>query len=142
MFLIDSNVLSALMSARPVPEIATWFSGQSAEQLFTASVCQAEILSGLAIMPKGRRSPELEVAARAMFLDDFEGRVLPFDIAAANADAAIFAARRSAGGPTTTIDIMIAAIGSSLGFGVVTRNVTDFDGTGVIVINPWNAPNP
>jgi hypothetical protein len=50
---------------------------------FTTSVSQAEILSGLAIMAEGRRRLDLEAAARAMFLEDFEGRVLPFNMDAA-----------------------------------------------------------
>jgi hypothetical protein len=136
-FVLDTNVLSAMMSAKPVPEIAAWISAQPAELLFTASVCQAEILSGLAIMPTGRRRLGLEAAARAMFLEDFAGRVLPFDIAAAIAYADIFAARRRAGRPTATVDLMVAAIARSQDASVVTRNIVDFDLCGVAVVNPW-----
>jgi predicted nucleic acid-binding protein len=67
MFVLDTNVLSAMMSAAPVPQVAAWVSGQPAELLFTATICQAEILSGLSIMPEGRRRSDLEAAARAMF---------------------------------------------------------------------------
>jgi predicted nucleic acid-binding protein len=137
MFLLDTNVLSALMSAEPLPEVAAWVSGQPPELLFTAAICQAEILSGLAIMPEGRRRIDLEGAARAMFLEDFEGRVLPFDMAAAVAYADIFAARRRAGRPAATIDLMIASVARSNGARVVTRNVADFDQCGVAVVNPW-----
>ena len=55
MFLLDTNVLSTLMAAQPQPEVAAWLSAQTDELLFTAAVCQAEILSGLAILPEGRR---------------------------------------------------------------------------------------
>ena len=65
MFVLDTNVLSAMMSAAPAPEVAAWVSGQPAELLFTAAICQAEILSGLSIMPAGRRRSDLEAAARA-----------------------------------------------------------------------------
>jgi toxin FitB len=142
MFVLDTNVLSAMMSAAPVPEVATWVSGQPAELLFTATVCQAEILSGLAIMPEGRRRLDLEAAARAMFAEDFEGRVLAFDMEAAVAYAEIFAARRWAGRPATTADLMIAAVARSQGASVVTRNVADFEACGVAIVNPWDAqPN-
>ena len=63
---------------------------QPSKLLFTASVCQAEILAGIAVMPHGRRRESLETAARAMFEDDFAGRVLPFDQEAAIAPMAIF----------------------------------------------------
>jgi toxin FitB len=73
-------------------------------------VCQAEILSGLAIRPQGRRRQAIKAAALSMFMEDFEGRVLPFDMAAAVAYAEVFAARRLAGRPTATLDLMIASI--------------------------------
>ena len=62
-----------------------------ADLLFTASVCQAEVLAGIAILPQGRRRRDLEAAARAMFAEDFEDRVLPFDTDAAIAYADILA---------------------------------------------------
>jgi predicted nucleic acid-binding protein len=99
MFVLDTNILSAMMAANPAPEVTAFVSGQPADLLFTASICQAEILSGIAIMPEGRRRLDLEAAARAMFLEDFERRVLPFDMEAAIAYADIFVARRWAGRP-------------------------------------------
>jgi len=139
MFILDTNVLSAMMGAQPVPQVATWVAAQKMDLLFTASVCQAEILSGLAIMPQGRRRDALEVAARAMFTEDFEGHVLPFDMPAAVAYAEIFAARRFSGRPTATLDLMIAAVARVHGASVVTRDSGGFDGCGVPVIDPWAA---
>jgi toxin FitB len=137
MFLLDTNVLSVLMTAQPPPEVGAWMSAQPPDLLFIAAICQAEILAGLAILPEGRRRFELETAARAMFLEDFDGRVLAFDSAAAVNYAAIFAARRRAGRPVATIDLMIAAIARSHGASVVTRNVSDFEGCDVAIVNPW-----
>ena len=139
MFLLDTNVLSNLRAAQPQPEVAAWLNAQTDELLFTAAVCQAEILSGLAILPEGRRRTELEVAARAMFLDDFEGRILPFDVVAAETYAEIYAARRRAGRSASTADLMIAAIARVHGARIVTRNVADFAGCSVPLINPWTA---
>jgi toxin FitB len=93
----------------------------------------------LAVLPEGRRRFELETAARAMFLEDFAGRVLPFDAPAAETYAEIFAARRRAGRPVTTIDLMIAAIARAHGASVVTRNVGDFEASDVGIIDPWSA---
>ena len=61
-------------------------------------------------MPSGRRRADLEEAARAMFADDFGGRILPSDNGAASAYAEVFAARRKVGRPSGTIDLMLAAI--------------------------------
>jgi predicted nucleic acid-binding protein len=139
MFVLDTNILSAMMSTRVVPEVAAWIAGQPVGLLFTTSISQAEILSGLATMPESRRRSDLEAAARAMFLEDFEGRVLPFDMDAANAYADIFAARRRVGRPTATVDLMIASVARSHTASVVTRDVSGFEGCGLRVINPWKA---
>jgi len=65
------------------------------------------------------------------------GRVLPFDAAAAAAYADIFAARRRAGRPTAPLDLMIAAVARASGAGVVTRNIGGFENCGVPLADPW-----
>lgn len=137
MLVLDTNILSAMMSAEPVRKVADWLLDQPSEDLFTAAVCQAEILSGIAILPNGRRRAVLEEAARAMFADDFHGRVLPFDTEAAAAYAEVFADRRKVGRPAGTVDLMLAAIARVREASVVTRNVADFEGVGLTIINPW-----
>jgi hypothetical protein len=137
MFILDTNILSAMMSLRPSLEVARWVDGQPEELLFTTSISQAEILSGLAIMEEGRRRRDLEVAATAIFTEEFEGRVLPFDMEAAVAYADIFAARRRAGRPTATLDLMIASVARSHGASVVTRDIGGFECCGVTLIDPW-----
>ena len=122
MFVLDTNVLSAIMGSRPVPQVAAWIADQPEDLLFTAAICQAEILSGLAIMPEGRRRLALEASARAIFIEDFGGRVLPFDTEAATAYADIFAARKRAGRPSAPLDLMIAAVAHVKGASVVTRH--------------------
>jgi hypothetical protein len=137
MFLLDTNILSAVMGSRPAPEVATWMSRQPLDLLFTAAVCQAEILSGIAVLPKGRRRDGLEMAALAIFREDFAGRILPFDTEAAVAYADIFAARRSAGRPAATADLMIASIARVRCASVVTRDTAGFAGCGLTLIDPW-----
>ena len=68
------------------------FPAQPRATLYTTSVSKAEILYGIAVLPEGRRRLALAAAAAAMFADDFEGRVLPFDEAAAANYADIVAA--------------------------------------------------
>jgi predicted nucleic acid-binding protein len=139
MLLLDTNVLSVLLRAEPEKVVAGWISGQRSAPLYTTSICQAELWSRIAIMPVGHRRLYLEQAVYAMFVEEFDGRVLAFDDQAALAYAQIFAARRRAGRPGATADLMIAAIAQIHAASVVTRNVRDFDGCGVPVINPWDA---
>lgn len=112
--------------------------GVDATDLCTTAVTQAEILYGLALLPQGKRRSNLLTAAGQMFAEDFAGRVLPFDGAAAEAFALLAAGRRRAGRPTGTFDAEIAGIGRSRGAAVATRNVADFQDCGVMVINPWD----
>ena len=136
MFVLDTNILSEMMKLEPEPEVAAWMEGQDEALLFTTVISYAEIFAGLAIMADGRRRRALEAAARVMF-EEFVGRVLPFDDAAAAAYAELFAARRSAGRPTATMDLMIAAIARCRDAGVVTRDVGGFEECGLTLIDPW-----
>ena len=136
--MLDTNVLSAIMRAEPDPAVAAWVTARRADQLFTTTICRAEILAGIAVLPDGRRRAALAAAAAAIFAQDFADRVLAFDAAAAVAYAEIIAARRRAGRPAPTLDVMIAAIARAHGAGVVTGNVDDFAGCGVDIVDPWH----
>ena len=136
--MLDTNVLSAIMRAKPDPVVAAWIAARRADQLFTTTICQAEILAGIAVVPGGRRSSALAAAAEAIFAHDFGDRVLTFDAASAVAYAEIFAARRRAGRSAPTLDLMIAAIARARGAGVVTGNADDFAGCGIDVVDPWH----
>ncbi|HEY6431825.1 MAG TPA: type II toxin-antitoxin system VapC family toxin [Acetobacteraceae bacterium] len=137
MFILDTNILSAMMSLQPVPQVAGWMNRQPEDLLFTTSISQAEIFAALAIMADGRRRRGLEAAATSIFTDEFDGRVLPFDMEAAIAYAGIFAARRRAGRPAATLDLMIAAIARACGASVVTRDTGGFADCGITLIDPW-----
>lgn len=137
MIILDTNVLSVMMAAAPEARVTAWLKAQPSADLFTAAVCQAEILSGLAIMPTGRRRTALEAAARVVFRKELSGRVLAFDTAAAILYADLFAMRRRIGRPTGKNDLMIAAIARVHGATVATRNIADFAGCGVVLVNPW-----
>ncbi len=137
MFILDTNVVSELMQERPHPTVLEWIDDRLKRDLHVAAVTQAEVLTGIAILPEGKRRQGLAAAADRAFDGMFADRVLPFDRSAARAYAKIAAARRSAGRPISQADCQIAAIAAARGGSVVTRNVRDFEGTGVAVVNPW-----
>lgn len=138
MIVLDTNVLSELMRSEPNPRVLAWLRGQPGASLFTTSVTQSEILYGLRILAPGRRRRELESAAQAMFEVDFAGRVLSFGGEAASAYAELAAARRLAGQPISQFDAQSAAITRASAARLATRNVEDFAGCGVTVLNPWD----
>lgn len=137
MIILDTNVLSELMKAAPAGGVVAWVAAQPGAGLYTTSVTQAEILHGLMLLPKGRRRVALEAAATAMFAEDFRGRILGFGSDAAPAYARIASERRRAGRPISQLDAQIAAIAATAGATIATRNVADFEGCGVALVDPW-----
>ena len=137
MIILDTNVLSELWRPRPSTGALAWLRSQPSDALFTTAINEAEILYGIELLAPGRRRRELESLARAIFGQDFMGRVLPFDSAAAREYAQIAAARRRAGRPMPEADAQIAAIGRSRGASIATRDMADFADCGVRVLSPW-----
>ena len=137
MILLDTNILSELM--RPAPEAAVeqWLADQPAASVFISAITEAELRYGLALMPVGRRRSTIAAEIEGMLGEDFRGRILPFDSPAAVAFAEIAADRRQAGRPISQADAQIAAIARSRGAALATRNVADFEGCGIEVVNPW-----
>ena len=137
MILLDTNVVSELMRKAPNPAVETWAWRYAAEDLFFSAIGEAELRYGAAIAPPGRRRDTLLSEIEATLLEAFGNRVLPFDSGAARAYAEIVASRRAAGRPVSQSDSQIAAIARSRGMAVATRNVRDFEGAGVAVVDPW-----
>jgi len=137
MIVLDTNVLSEM--TRPKPELAveTWLAAQPAASVFITAVTEAELRYGLALLPAGKRRATLAAIMVAMLTEDFRDRILPFDSPAAIAFADIAASRRQAGRPISQADAQIAAIARSRGATIATRNVADFEGCGLEIINPW-----
>jgi predicted nucleic acid-binding protein len=139
MILVDTNVVSELMRPAPAPAVLAWFATQAAADLFLSAVSEAELRAGAACLPAGRRRDALTAAIDAMVAEDFAGRLLAFDSPAARSYALIAAARRAAGQPIAQADCQIAATAHAHGAAVATRNVADFLGCGIAVIDPWKS---
>jgi predicted nucleic acid-binding protein len=141
MIILDTNVISEPLKPQPEPAVLAWLNAQAPQTLYLTTVTLAELLAGIGAMPTGKRQLALKAALTEQVLPLFEGRMLAFDSPAAEAFARINALTTAAGQPISFADGAIAAIASARGFMLATRNVKDFKGTGVALINPW-APHP
>ena len=139
MIILDTNVISEIMREVPQPEVIEWLDDQPARDLFITAITEAEIRTGIEYLPSSRRRRELTAAAESAFGELFAGRILPFDSEAARSYALIAAVQRSVGRPISQADCQIASIARSRGAQVATRNLDDFEGCGIGVINPWSA---
>ena len=137
MFVLDTNIVSELMRPAPAPKVRAWLDAQLTSDLFITAITEAEIRSGIAVLPDGERQGGLNAAAERAFGVLFAERILPFDSDAAQAYAVIAVARRVGGHPISQADCQIAAIARSRGASVATRDVGGFEGSGVEVVNPW-----
>ena len=139
MIILDTNVVSEPTQQRPSPRVMAWLAAQDAKQLCTTAATEAELHYGFALMPEGRRREHLSAAVWQFLEIELRGRTLPFDRAAAREFGAITSARKKAGRPIKVFDFQIAAIARVHGASVATRDVSDFEYTGVKIINPWTA---
>jgi len=137
MIILDTNVLSETLRPAPSTRVLEWMGSEPASALFTTTITESEMLYGVALLPEGARRQSLKSVVDLIFEQDLAGRVLPFDSAAAHEFADIAASRRRAGRPISEADARIAAIARSRGAALATRNVGDFAGCKLELIDPW-----
>jgi hypothetical protein len=136
--LLDTNVLSEILRTSPEPTVLDWFSRQRDDDLHVSAVTHAEMLLGVGLLPHGKRQQRLRDAMHGLFENDFAGRVLPFDGPAVAHYVEIVVTRRRAGRPISQFDAQIAAIALRNGAALATRNLKDFEGCGLHLIDPWH----
>ena len=139
MFLLDTNVVSELRKirlGRADKDVAQWADSVDAIDLYLSAITVLELEMG--VLFAERRDPPQGAIFRAWFeshvLPAFAGRILPVDTAVAQRCAALHVPA-----PRPAMDSLIAATALVHGMTLVTRNVADFQSSGVAVINPWEA---
>ncbi len=75
-FLLDTNMLSEPMREQPAAVVLSWFSQNPLASMQTSTITQAEILTGIALLPAGKRRTALALAAEQMFEEDFAGLIV------------------------------------------------------------------
>ena len=137
MTILDTNVLSALMSRTPPGEVVGWLDRQARTSIWTTSVSITEIRFRLQVLREGKRRAGLMRAFELVLSDKIAGRIAPFDTEAARHAGDLMAARHKHGRPRDLRDTMIAGIVLARHATLATRNVSDFADLGVTVVNPW-----
>jgi predicted nucleic acid-binding protein len=131
MYLVDTNVVSE--ARRRTPAAVTWLRAAQSDTLFLSAITIGEIQKGITM--KARTDPH-QAAGLLRWLDElrfvYAGRILPVNDAVAVTWGRLMAERSR-----PVADTLIAATARTFNKVVVTRNVADFAGTGVDVIDPW-----
>lgn len=134
MIVFDTNVLSEPLRPAPDAGVLRWMRAQS--RVVVTAVSVAELLTGARALPEGARRERLVSAITGILTGT---SVLSFDEAAAHAYAAMQEMRRRSGRPLSVEDGMIAAITAVHGATLATRNIADFVGLGIPLIDPWTS---
>jgi toxin FitB len=137
LLILDTNILAALMLARPDPIIIDWLNDAPAESLWITTVTVFEVRFGIAALPVGRKRERLSGAFDELVAVDLGNRVLEFDVASAEQAAALAGKRRAKGQAVEIRDTMIAGIALARKAVIVTRNAKDFLHPSLTIINPW-----
>ena len=137
MYLLDTNLVSELRkvrSGKADPVVAAWADGVDASSLFLSSITLHELELGVLLAE--RRDPTQGVLLRHWLeqavMPAFAGRILAVDAAVARRSAALHVPD-----PKPLRDGLIAATALVHSLVVVTRNLADFEATGVALLNPW-----
>jgi len=139
MILLDTCVISALMRPQDNHPVVAWLDRQSSVSIWTTAVTVLEIRFGLLTMPQGRRRAKFEQAFFGLLQQDLEGRIVAFDLAAAEAAAMLAAERQLKGRPIDVRDTQIAGIALARRAAIATRNAKHFDDLSIPIVDPWAA---
>ena len=136
--LLDTNVVSALIRRELESSVSGWLDEQDEAQLYTTVITIHEMRYGIEKLPAGRRRTTLARSLDDFLSQGFHNRILDLDFAACRASGEIQAKRSRIGKPINLADCLIAGIAVSSSAKIVTRDVTDFAGLDLDIIDPWS----
>ncbi len=135
--LIDTNVISEMMRQPPERAVQRWLDLQIETSTWITSVNILEVRAGILLLPVGKRRQLLGEAFDLFLSETIAGRILPFDLAAAESSAIFTSERIRRGFNKETRDTQIAGIVASRRATLATRNVRDFEDLDIRIVNPW-----
>lgn len=137
-FLLDTSVVSEWLKTEPNPGVVDWLTRVDENQTFLSVVTITQVRYGVERMAAGKRRKRLDEWLREELLPRFEGRVIPVDIAVADACGKLVARSEALGRPIEPRDAFIAATAEAYELTLVTRNVADFHPILKTLLSPWS----
>lgn len=135
--LLDTCVLSELnRRGGGAPQVQQAVSEFADEALFVSVVSLGEIAKGVALLDAGARQRDLLTWLNGLE-SNFADRLLPVDSETARVWGELTARAQQQGRTVHVADGLIAATAVRHGLHVMTRNISDFEPTGALLINPW-----
>jgi predicted nucleic acid-binding protein len=138
-YLLDTDVISEWTKPQPNPKVVAWLGETLEHELYVSVVSWAELRHGIERLAGGKRRQRLADWLENDLPRRFGSRVLPVDLAIADAWGTLMARREDVGRPMGAMDAFLAATAEVHGLTLVTRNVSDFHGAVRSIMNPWSA---
>ena len=135
--LLDTCVISELVSRRPNSKVVEFVDALDMEDAFLSAITIGEIVKGIEKLPGSRRKTVLQTWLREDLLVRFDGNIVGLDTDVMIEWGRLTAKLEAAGKSMPAIDSLIAATALAKEMTLVTRNVVDFEGANVEIVNPW-----
>lgn len=137
-YLLDTCVISELITKRPSEKVINWLDSQIEDRLFLSAITIGEIVKGIEKQANSQGKETLTAWLENDLLERFKGRLVGLDAMMLIVWGKVTAQLELRGKKIPAIDALIAATAIQGDFVLVTRNVGDFTDTGVRILNPWD----
>jgi toxin FitB len=138
-FLLDTNVISELVTAKPDPRVTRWIEETEETLLYLSVLTIGEIRKGITSLSQSARRIALEAWLDHDLMLRFSQRILPIDAPVADRWGRVAGSTVAKKSPVPVIDGLLAATALHHNLIFVTRNTRDIAATGVAAFNPWMA---
>jgi tRNA(fMet)-specific endonuclease VapC len=136
-YILDTNVISELVASQPDANVIRWIESIDPQNVYLSVITVGELKKGMEKLPDSRRKTDLEAWLINDLLVRFQDQLLPIDTSVMLTWGSLVARMEALGKLMPAIDSLLAATTLHSGSTLVTRNVGDFEGAGVSLLNPW-----
>jgi predicted nucleic acid-binding protein len=136
-YLLDTNVISELIAKQPTQKILDWLDSLDPTTIYLSVITLGEIRKGIEKLPPSKRKVAIRTWLETDLLLRFQGKVLDITVAIMLIWGELTGRLENEGKPIAALDALLAATALQGGFRLVTRNDSDFQHTGVALLNPW-----
>ena len=137
-YILDTNVISELVAARPSPAVVDFIQSIEPEGVFLSVIAVGEINKGIEKLPNSERKASLGRWMQEDLLTRFSGHILGIDTQTMLLWGKLVARLERLRRPISAIDSLLAATTQQWGYTLVTRNIAHFQDTGIDLLNPWD----
>ena len=136
-YLLDTCVISELVTKYPKPQVVDFVDALDSDDVYLSVITIGEIAKGIEKLPKSKRKQELNSWLKEDLLVRFDGKIIPLDTEVLMQWGILIARLELSGTTLPAVDSLIAATTLTHKLTLVTRNVDDFRGTDMEIVNPW-----